>query len=99
LKIDTISDVRSPRIQSQFDERFFKPVKLAKRPDGTFYQVTAQSGGATSIQQDLEEYFRTRRPALVTTICEKLMTTTEKVFEKETPCNAVIHATVLYIVM
>lgn len=32
-------------------------------------------------------------------ICEKLMTTTERVYEKETPCNAVIHATVLYIVM
>lgn len=83
LKIDTISDVRSPRILSNFDPNFF-----AVLPDHK-----------TSIRDDLESYFKYKKPALVTSICDKLTLCQETIGTIKIPNSAAIHATVLYIVM
>jgi hypothetical protein len=83
LKIDTISDVRSPRILSNFDKDFFEVLP----------------GHKTSIRDDLEAYFKYKKPALVSSICDKLTACTETIGTSKIPNSATIHATVLYVVM
>lgn len=83
LKIDTISDVRSPRILSSFDKNFFEVLP----------------GEKTSIRDDLEAYFKFKKPALVSSICDKLTNCTEAIGPSKIPNSATIHATVLYVVM
>jgi hypothetical protein len=83
LKIDTISDVRSPRILSNFDPRFFE----------------VQPNEKTSVRDDIEAYVKFKKPALVSSICDKLSATQETIGDTKIPCSATIHATVLYVVM
>jgi CCR4-NOT transcription complex subunit 1 len=86
LKIDTITEVRSPRILSMFDSRFFdKNVGVGNE--------------GKSIRDELELYFLTRKPALVSSICDKLIEIRDKVGSKNVPCSSVMHNTVLYVVM
>jgi len=50
-----------------------------------------------NLREDLESYFKTKKPALITEICNKMMSAKEKINDKEIPRSTVINAVVLYI--
>ena len=75
LKVDTMLDVRDPRILSNYEAYL----------------------SVNNLKDDLEQYFNTREPQLIHTICLKMMSSKEIINGRVIPFSSVINAVVLFI--
>lgn len=75
LKVDTMENVREPKILSNFE------VYLS----------------VNNLKEDLDNYFKSKKPQLLTEIAAKMMASKERICGRLVPSSSVINAVVLYI--